>query len=1567
MQTAFVARSPSELDTAILAIDSAGTAAVAYSITLQDGSAWLDAPGDLVPVNLASGASLLIDGQGVSIHGYGQFRGLVVNGGSLTLRNLTLDGTVGMPAAGGGLSSAGLSLAVQGAVLDTVTLRSEVRPYGNFGVTGGDAVIVASGTVVIANALVLDGNMSLTADTVAVTVPGTVVPSGGMPPVTVGAPAAVVTTAFNSFAAVPIAAGGTVTSFIAATASELAADIAAISVGGSQAVAGAAYSITLGASITLTADLPAINLPAGASLNVLGQTKSVYGAQAWRGFAVTAGQVTLTNFQVTGTVAQGAAGGGSGLGGGLYVGAGAGVTLQGALFNHTAAIGGAPGGLAAGGEIFVAAGGHLAVGPGYYTEIGYGGVPGTVTGGLGGGPAVGSGLYVQGDNSITLDGGTFLAFDAITDGSGAGGSGANAGALGLVLNGGLLGLEVANAFTGGVTVNAGTLELGNASAAGSGGIVLAGTQDLLRVLAGGPGNAIGGFGVGDTIALLGVPFVAGSTATLGGGTLEIDGGGVVTRLAVSGTAGAGGLIVFNAGGGTGVTPGQAHYVASNAAELAADIAAIDVGGTSAAPGTAYSITLAGNVGLTADLPAINLASGSSLVIDGQGGTLDGGGVARGIYAYAGVVTLRDLTIADAVARGGDGQPGVDAGGGAGGIGGGVFVAQNAAVVLDGVVFHHDSAVGGMGGAWMNAGGALAGTVVGAAGGFGFGGAGGGVGGSGGFGAGGGGGGTGGSGGFGGGAGGSGTGGAGGGGGIGAGGDVFVHAGGGLTILSGTLGAGSVLGGAGQGGGGNGQALGDALFLSGGQSFVLAPPAGKTVVVDGVIADTGVTGEPVGVVTQFAGGAQDPGVVPGGGGGGSSGSSVTVVYTYTPLTITFIGPNGFIDRYVAPLPVMPAAGGTVVLNAANSFSSGVSVNGTLVLGNASSAGSGAITFAADQAVLRVNGAAVPGNLIQGFVPGGTIDLAGIAAVPGMVTASWGGVVGLPLVAGGTASLNLATTGITPSYNAAVLAPDGSGGTNVTLTPAVSVPGAGLFVAQAGRGYVAAAQALLDAMTVPGGITVFHGGGSATVGTQAFVTDAASRVSLTGGAANGQLVVAGNGGLSFTAGAGAGTVVAGGGDNLLDVLGGAGNQVLLLGTGADTVRALAGDDTVDGNTGGKLIMLGSGANYVISHAGAQVDTVMGGSGSASVVSNGNVIATGFGGTFTFDAQAGRSTVFGGTGTGTVWAGTAAVVATTEGSLDVRSSQGTADLILGGGAGSRITFTDNFVTVGGPSTVAGMAGSVTVAAYQGVFLGGTAGGNSISVVGGAATVLGGGDGDVMRFSGAAHGVAFAGAGAEVFDGSGGTGDVTYVAAGGAATVLTGLGHGMVWLGSGVAQVGALGSDTVVGGSGAATVRAGAAGTLASANGAMVFGGAGAMEFVNGMGASTVVGGAGALTVYGGLGGGVFFGSGGGYLAATGGASTLVGGGAGDVLTLSGGGNNLVVGGAGAETLGGVAATGVNAIYAGSGADLLLGGAGTSFLFAGAGSDTLAQGTGLTQFVFAKGMAGSCTRAWRSSPWVI
>ena len=76
------------------------------------------------------------------------------------------------------------------------------------------------------------------------------------------------------------------------------------------------------------------------------------------------------------------------------------------------------------------------------------------------------------------------------------------------------------------------------------------------------------------------------------------------------------------------------------------------------------------------------------------------------------------------------------------------------------------------------------------------------------------------------------------------------------------------------------------------------------------------------------------------------------------------------------------------------------------------------------------------------------------------------------------------------------------------------------------------------------------------------------------------------------------MAGGGDNLLDVLGGAGNQVLLLGTGADTVRALAGDDTVDGNTGGKLIMLGSGANYVISHAGAQVDTVMGGSGSASV---------------------------------------------------------------------------------------------------------------------------------------------------------------------------------------------------------------------------------------------------------------------------------------------------------------------------------------------------------------------------------
>jgi hypothetical protein len=60
----------------------------------------------------------------------------------------------------------------------------------------------------------------------------------------------------------------------------------------------------------------------------------------------------------------------------------------------------------------------------------------------------------------------------------------------------------------------------------------------------------------------------------------------------------------------------------------------------------------------------------SLTIDGGGGTLDGAGTYRGLFVYAGNLTVGSLTIADAKAEGSAGGKGQFGGyGGAGLIGG----------------------------------------------------------------------------------------------------------------------------------------------------------------------------------------------------------------------------------------------------------------------------------------------------------------------------------------------------------------------------------------------------------------------------------------------------------------------------------------------------------------------------------------------------------------------------------------------------------------------------------------------------------------------------------------------------------------------------------------------------------------------------------------------------------------------------------------------------------------------------------------------------------------------------------
>ncbi len=386
----------------------------------------------------------------------------------------------------------------------------------------------------------------------------------------------------------------------------------------------------------------------------------------------------------------------------------------------------------------------------------------------------------------------------------------------------------------------------------------------------------------------------------------------------------------------------------------------------------YTIKVSGTISLSAALPAIDLAPGVTLDIVGiNGGTLDGGNSAPGLFVYKGGVSIDDLIISDAKAQGGAGSaPG---GGGGAGLGGALFVGSQATVTLDKVNFTGDAALGGNGGAGgptgaagMGGHGRTAGGTsyagVGAHAGLtqaGFGGGGGGASvhaptGKGGFG--------------------GGDGAIGhtthvshahsvtshhvvtytyhtpsgvhhgsnsfttkhvietvtthkfigaGGGGLGAGGDVFVQSGGRLSVLGGTLGSGTVQGGTGANTGGD---FGSGIFLQGNEILTLAPSTGETLAIHGTIAD-------------------EKGSLP----GISSNSG----------TITIDG------------------AGTVELYAANSFAGGVQLmNGTLILEAGGAAGSGNITFdnaGTTHGILAFTVADTPTNLVAGFGTGDTIDI------------------------------------------------------------------------------------------------------------------------------------------------------------------------------------------------------------------------------------------------------------------------------------------------------------------------------------------------------------------------------------------------------------------------------------------------------------------------------------------------------------------------------------------------------------------------------------------------------------------
>jgi autotransporter-associated beta strand protein len=626
--------------------------------------------------------------------------------------------------------------------------------------------------------------------------------------------------------------------------------------------------------------------------------------------------------------------------------------------------------LGAGGDIFVQAGAFLTIDGGSLSG-------GSVTAGLGAnggtnGQAFGAGIFLQGNQNITFApaaGMTETIGDVIADQSGSGGTEANAGVGSLTLNGaGTLVLNAANTLTGGVTIDAGTLSLGNSAGAGSGAITFATGANATLALASGvnPANAIDGFSAGDSIDFQGVAYATGDYATFAGnasatgGTVSVNNssGATIASINVDGTYAPAQFVPSNDGTGhvlVTIPPSQTTYSnVSSASALSADIGIIDV--ESSGNGTNYVITLAAGQTLTeaADIDAVNLKGRDTLTINGQGAVLNGADAYRGLFVYSGAVMIENLTIENAVAKGG---AGAGEGGGAG-LGGGLFVADDSAdgaapasVTLSDVVFASDSAIGGAGGSGTTGGGGggiLDGGVLipgvqagngrfGGIGGFGGGGGAGGIGG------------------FGGGGGAAdsvftpdpgGFGGgdgwmdshllgpviyytSGGGGGLGAGGDIFVQAGASLTVDGGSLSGGSVTAGLGASGGTNGQAYGTGIFLQGNQNITFAPAVGITETISDVIADQSGSG---------------------GTGANAGAGSLTL--------------NG---------------AGTLSLNAANTFTGGVTIDaGTLSLGNTSGAGSGAITFATGaNATLALASGVDPANVIEGYTGSQTIDFTALA--------------------------------------------------------------------------------------------------------------------------------------------------------------------------------------------------------------------------------------------------------------------------------------------------------------------------------------------------------------------------------------------------------------------------------------------------------------------------------------------------------------------------------------------------------------------------------------------------------------
>ncbi len=509
------------------------------------------------------------------------------------------------------------------------------------------------------------------------------------------------------------------------------------------------------------------------------------------------------------------------------------------------------------------------------------------------------------------------------------------------------------------------------------------------------------------------------------------------------------------------------YDVASQASLDQVLTSLDLGQLAAG---AYEIDLTAGFALTADPTGINLGSSYSLTINGEGNAISGGTLYRGLFVYAGNVTIENLGIVATKAVGGAGGAGKSGGGGGGaGLGGGLFVAGGGSVTLSNVTFTGDQATGGAGGA------ASGNSSIGAGGGGGLGGAGGnGQGGGGGIGGAGGassasgqpglipgalgggkgggskGGGGGNSGGGGGGKGGRGSAGGGGGGvggaasgATGTGGKGGFGGGGGVGVGGGDGGAGGFGGGGGGsfsfGGGGGGLGAGGDIFVQ----------QGGTLAIEGGSLSAG-------TVNGGAGGTSSKGSSWSGSAGSAFGSGLFIQgsqsVTLDPAAGQSLTIGGVIADQSGSLPTAASQGagglvlngaGSVTLDAANTYTGGTTLDaGTLDLAANGAAGSGAVTFSnTTNNVLAIGSADQPAsgtafaNTLDNFAGAATLDLQGLAFVSGSTSATVVNSNTLQ-VTNGTTTLDFKLTGtVAASYNVG----DPPGGTLISADPVCFLAG------------------------------------------------------------------------------------------------------------------------------------------------------------------------------------------------------------------------------------------------------------------------------------------------------------------------------------------------------------------------------------------------------------------------------------------------------------------------------------------------------------------------------------------------